>query len=112
MILKDKKLFDEIFYLELNEIIHNTLNSFYEKKAIHLLKKLLFFMYKTVNDEQIEQMAEDLLLKVEYHPVNVDEEIFELSKDKHLKKFYKTKKKKKKKFYKFIYFSFCNFVDF
>ena len=40
------------------------------------------------------------MLQVEYHPVNIDEELFELSKDKHLKKsFTKPRKKVKKRNY-------------
>ena len=35
-----QKLFDEIYYLELNEIIHNTLNAFYEKKSNTFVEKV------------------------------------------------------------------------
>ena len=56
------------------------------------------FQETELTKEQIEQLSEDSLLKVDYHPINIDEEIFELSKDKHLKKsFTKPRKKKKKK---------------
>lgn len=106
--IEGQKLFDEIFYLELNEIIHNTLNSFYEKKSNTFVEKVtILYVLKQLSEEQIEQMAEDLLLKVEYHPVNVDEEIFELSKDKHLKKsFTKPRKKKKKRNFTNLYIFF------
>jgi len=96
-----QKLFDEIYYLELNEIIHNTLNTFYEKKNnIFVEKVTILYVLKQLSQEQIEQLGEDLLLKVEYHPINIDEELFELSRDKHLKKsFIKPRKKKKKRNY-------------
>lgn len=102
-----QKLFDEIYYLELNEIIHNTLNNFYEKKSNTFVEKVtILYVTKQLSQEQIEQLGEDLLLKVDYHPINIDEEIFELSKDKHLKKsFTKPRKKKKKRNYTNLYIS-------
>ena len=110
-----QKLFDEIYYLELNEIIHNTLNSFYEKKNNVFVEKVtILYVLKQLSQEQIEQLGEDLLLKVEYHPINIDEEIFELSRDKHLKKsFIKPRKKKKKRNYTNLYiFLFIVLVGF
>ena len=100
-----QKLFDEIYYLELNEIIHNTLNAFYEKKNNVFVEKVtILYVLKQLSQEQIEQLGEDLLLKVEYHPINIDEELFELSRDKHLKKsFIKPRKKKKKRNYTNLY---------
>lgn len=102
-----QKLFDEIYYLELNEIIHNTLNNFYEKKSNTFVEKVtILYVTKQLSQEQIEQLSEDLLLKVDYHPINIDEEIFELSKDKHLKKsFTKPRKKKTKRNYTNLYIS-------
>ena len=116
--IEGQKLFDEIYYLELNEMIHNTLNSFYEKKSNTFVEKVtILYVLKQLSEEQIAQMSEDLLLKVEYHPVNVDEEIFELSKDKHLKKsFTKPRKKKKKRnftnFYIFLFILFVGFLSY
>ena len=82
-----QKLFDEIYYLELNEIIHNVLASFYEKKTDVFVEKVtLLYVLKQLSNEQIEQLNNELMLEVEHHPLNIDEEIFELSKDKHLKK--------------------------
>jgi hypothetical protein len=113
-----QKLFDEIYYLELNEIIHNTLNNFYEKKNNTFVEKVtLLYVSKQLNPEQIEQLAEDLLLKVDYHPVNIDEELFELSRDKHLKKsFIKPRKKKKKRnytnLYIFIFLALIAFISY
>ena len=93
-----QKLYDEIYYLELNEIIHNMLNEFYEKsKDIFVEKIVILYALKQLSNEQIEQLSEELLLPIDYHPINIDEEIFELSKDKHLRKsFIKPRKKAKK----------------
>ena len=107
-----QKLFDEIYYLELNEIIHNTLNTFYEKKNNVFVEKVtILYVLKQLTQEQVEQLSEDLLLKVEYHPINIDEEVFELSKDKHLKKsFTKPRKKKTKRNYTNLYIFLFIFV--
>ena len=96
-----QKLFDEIYYLELNEIIHNVLATFSEKKTDVFIEKVtLLYVLKQLSSEQIEQLNDDLMLEVEYHSINIDEEIFELSKDKHLKKsFTKPRKKVKKRNY-------------
>jgi hypothetical protein len=110
-----QKLFDEIYYLELNEIIHNTLNAFYEKKSNTFVEKVtILYVLKQLSKEQTKQLSEDLLLKVEYHPINIDEDVFELSKDKHLKKsFVKPRKKKKKRDYANLYiFLFILLVGF
>ena len=59
-------------------------------------------MLKQLSPEQVEQLNDDLMLQVEYHPINIDEELFELSKDKHLKKsFTKPRKKVKKRNYNY-----------
>lgn len=93
-----QKLFDEIYYLELNQIIHNTLNKFYEEgKDVFVEKVVILYALKQLSSKQIEQLSEELLLPIDYHPINIDEEVFELSKDKHLKKsFIKPRKKAKK----------------
>jgi len=96
-----QKLFDEIYYYELNEIIHNTLNEFYEKESKTFIEKVtILYALKQLTTEQIEQLSDELLLPIDYHPINIDEEIFELSKDVHQKKsFVKPRKKKKKNNY-------------
>ena len=103
--LEGQKLFDEIYYLELNEIIHNTLNDFYSKKnGVFVEKITILYVLKQLSSEEIEQLSQELMLKVDYHPINIDEEVFELSRDKHLKKsFIKPRKKKKKRDFKYLY---------
>ena len=93
-----QKLFDEIYYLELSEIIYNTLNKFYEEfKDVFVEKIVILYAVKQLSNEQIEQLSEELILTIDYHPINIDEEIFELTKDKHFKKsFIKPRKKTKK----------------
>lgn len=100
-----QKLFDEIYYLEINEIIHNNLNEFYEKETnVFIDKVTILYDIKQLTNEQISQLSEDLMLSVDYHPVNIEEEIFELSKDTHQKQsFIKPRKKEKKSHIKTIF---------
>lgn len=93
-----QKLFDEVYYLELSQIIQNTLTSFYEKNSGNFIEKVtILYTLKQLTTEQIDNLKDELLLEVDYHPINIDEEVFELSKDKHQKKsFVKPRKKKKK----------------
>jgi hypothetical protein len=82
-----QKLYDEIYYLELHKLIEENLNSFYKSsKSVFVEKISVLYAIKQLEKEQIETLKNELYLDVEYHPINIDEEIFELSKDKHQKK--------------------------
>lgn len=93
-----QKLFDEIYYLELSEIIHNNLNEFYEKESQTFIDKItILYTLKQLSQEQIDNLSNELLLTIDYQPINIDEEIFELSKDKHHKQSFVSPRKKEKK---------------
>lgn len=91
-----QKLYDEIYYLELNKIITETLDKFYKEKADIFVNKIsILYAIKQLSTEQIENLKEELLLNIDYHPINIDEVIFELSKNTHQKQsFIKPRKKK------------------
>ncbi len=91
-------LFDEVYFFELNSIITNTLSNYYAKDGSETIKKItILYTIKQITNEQLEQLRDETLIKVDYHPINIDEEIFELSKNRHFKKsFIKPRKKKKK----------------
>lgn len=103
--LDGQKLFDEIFYLEFSEIIQNILANYYKKKNDSFIEKVtILYCKKQFTSDDIDNLASELMLKVEYHPINLDEEIFELSRDKHIEKsFVRPRKKKKKRSYKWLY---------
>ncbi|MGA1932908.1 hypothetical protein ACH5BF_09355 [Arcobacter sp. YIC-464] len=93
-----QKLFDEIYYLELSEIIHNNLNEFYEKESQTFIDKItILYTLKQLSQDQVDQLSNELLLTIDYQPINIDEEIFELSKDKHHKQSFISPRKKEKK---------------
>ena len=90
-----QKLYDEVYSLELHEIIKGTIEEFYSiTKNIFIEKVSLLYNLKLVSEEQIKQLSEEFMIDVTYHPISVDEELFELSKDTHThKSFIKPRKK-------------------
>jgi len=91
-----QKLFDEVYALELYELIKKTIEDFYSiTKDIFIEKISLLYNLKLLSEDQIEQMGKDFMIDITYHPISVDEELFELSKDprKHHKSFIKPRKK-------------------
>ncbi len=90
-----QKLFDEVYALELRDIVKNTIEEFYSlTKNLFVERVSILYNLKLISDEEIHKMAEELMIDVTYHPISVDEELFELSKDTHLQKsFIKPRKK-------------------
>ena len=95
-----QKLFDEIYALELYETIKNIIEEFYSiTKNIFIEKVSLLYNLKLIQDTQIAKMSKDLMLDITYHPISVDEELFELSRDSHkTKSFINARKKPNNKF--------------
>lgn len=95
-----QKLFDEIYALELQEAIKSTIEEFYSiTKNMFIEKVSLLYNLKLVSENEIRKMSDDLLMDITYHPISVDEELFELSKDSHKhKSFIKPRKKPNNKF--------------
>merc|ERR1711879_743976 len=63
-------------------------------KNIFIEKVSLFYNLKLISEEQIKNMGEEFMLDVTYHPISVDEELFELSRDKHTHKSFISPRKK------------------
>ncbi|PLY06532.1 MAG: hypothetical protein C0625_09250 [Arcobacter sp.] len=95
-----QKLYDEVYALELHEAIKNTIEEFYVKsKNIFIEKVSILYNLKLISDDQIKAMSEEFMIEVTYHPISVDEELFELSKDTHThKSFIKPRPKPKNGF--------------
>ncbi len=82
-----QKLYDEVYSLEVYETVKNTIEEFYTvSKDIFIEKISLLYNLKQITDEQIQLMSDEFMMDVTYHPISVDEELFELSKDTHTKK--------------------------
>lgn len=96
-----QKLFDEIYYFEIENIISSVLEKFYETKdKVFIDKVTILHMIKQLNDEQINRLHKELFIQVNYHPISVDDYIYELAKQpkKMQKSFIKPRKKEKSKF--------------
>lgn len=100
-----EKLFNEIFYLELCDLIQKKIDEFYKKKSGIFIERVnILYVQKQLSNENVELLSQELMLKVNYHPINIDEEIFELSRDKHIQKsFVLPIKKAKKRDFKYLY---------
>ena len=94
-----QKLFDEIYYLKVYEAITNSINKFYEEAKDSFIEKVtILYSLKQLTNDDIDKLSDDMLLDIEYHPINIDEEVFELIKNKHVNKsFIKARPKKTKK---------------
>ena len=90
-----QKLYDEVYSLELYEVVKDTIEEFYSiTKNIFIEKVSLLYNLKLISEEQIKNMGEEFMLDVTYHPISVDEELFELSRDKHTHKSFISPRKK------------------
>ena len=71
-----QKLFDEIYYFEIENIISSVLEKFYETKdKVFIDKVTILHMIKQLNDEQINRLHKELFIQVNYHPISVDDYI-------------------------------------
>ncbi len=96
-----QKLFDEIYFFELKNMIHTILKEFYlSKKNAFVSKITILHMLKQLSDENIKELHEELLLEFNYHSISIDDFILELAKQplKEQKSFIKPRKKKKSRF--------------
>jgi len=96
--LQRQKLFDEIYYLKVYEAITNSINKFYEEGKDSFIEKVtILYSLKQLTNDDIDKLSDDMLLDIEYHPINIDEEIFELVKNKHINKSFILPRAKKSK---------------
>lgn len=95
-----QKLFDEVYALELRDFVKNTIDEFYSiTKNVFIEKISLLYNLKLISEEEVNEMSQEFMIEMTYHPISVDEELFELSKDTHThKSFIKPRAKKKSNF--------------
>lgn len=98
--LLGQKLYDQVYALELRQIIQNALRSFYKSSKDTFIEKIsILYNIKLVSDEAITSMKDEFMMDLTYHPILIDEELFELSRDTHKdKSFIKPRQKQKKGF--------------
>ncbi len=100
--ISGQKLFDEIYYFEIENIINTVLKEYYEtgNSNSFIDKVTILHMIKQLSEEQINRLHEELLIEVNYHSISLDDYIYELAKQapKEQKSFIKPRKKEKSKF--------------
>ncbi|RXJ56420.1 hypothetical protein [Candidatus Marinarcus aquaticus] len=99
--ISGQKLFDEIYYYEIENIISTVLAEFYATKDKTFIDRVtILHMIKQLNDEQVNTLHKELLIEVNYHPISMDDYIYELAKQplKQQKSFIAPRKKVKSKF--------------
>ncbi len=93
-----QKLFDEIHYFEVIDTINGIINEFYENTNDIFIEEIrLLYTVKQLSEKQIEQLKDEMMMEVFYHPISIEEELFELVKDKHQHKSFIVPRKKKSK---------------
>lgn len=96
-----QKLFDEIYYLQLQEAISGAVKDFYNLQNDNFIEKVnILYTQKQLNDTQIQLLHDELMIDINYHNISVKEALYELSKtyDKKQSKSYIRPRKKRGKF--------------
>lgn len=97
--LEGQKLYDELYYLELIELLQKILKDFHQKhKDVFVQKVSILFNLRNLTKEQLSSISQELMLKVDDYTIDIDEELFKLSQDNlNQKSFIKPRKKKKRR---------------
>lgn len=94
-----QKLFDEVYYFEIQNIIQSVSTEFYKLQSNVFIEQIvILYTLKQLNDQQIHSLKNDMLIDIKYHPISIDESLFELSKENltSTKSFIQPRKKIKK----------------
>jgi hypothetical protein len=77
----EQKLYDEIYNLELNDNISNITKEYYEQNEnIDFLQTVnIYYHIKQLNDEQLSSLNQNLMIKVNYDSINLDDILYEIS---------------------------------
>lgn len=78
--LEKQKLFDEMYSLELQEILSHTLEEFYKqsKNGTFAEKVNILYTQKQLDQNDIENYKEHFIMDVEYHPISIENYMYEL----------------------------------
>ena len=96
--LEGQKLFDELYYLELSELLQKILKKFHESQKEIFIQKISFlFALRNLTKEQLTNLSLELMLKVDDYSVDIHDELFSLSRNPNVLKSFVTPRKKKKK---------------
>ncbi|AXX93392.1 hypothetical protein CPU12_08535 [Malaciobacter molluscorum LMG 25693] len=93
-----QKLFDELHFFEVTDTINSVINEFYKTTNDVFIEEIRFlYTVKQLDENQIDEIKNELMLDVFYHPISIEEELFELVKDKRQHKSFIIPRKKRSK---------------
>jgi len=107
----DQKLYEEIYFFELQDIITDTVEKHYneineknlEPDFFNVIN--IFYTIKQLTDEQIEQIYESIMVDIKYLPISIEEDFNNFVKEDTLQKYSLIKPRVKKKSNKFLLWS-------
>ncbi|MBK6303465.1 MAG: hypothetical protein IPF43_06125 [Arcobacter sp.] len=74
--LEGQKLFDELYYLELSELLQKILKKFHESQKEIFIQKISFlFALRNLTKEQLTNLSLELMLKVDDYSVDIHDEL-------------------------------------
>lgn len=106
--LEGQKLYDEIYLLELINIIKDCLKEYYKTQNKTFIQQItILYHLKQLTSEQVTLINEELLIDVNYHFISINESLYELSRksDANFISYIKPKSKKRSLFKPFVAFS-------
>ncbi len=78
-----QNLYDEVYQLELTNHLKNIMGEFYQSGSEIFIEKInILYTVKQLQREQITKIQNELMLKIDYHPISMDEMVFEIIKTK------------------------------
>lgn len=85
--IKGQKLFDEIYFYELQDIIKEVLEEFYNTKENSFVEKIsILYTLKQLDNNEIKVLEDTFGVNVSYHMVSLDNYMYELANSKRAKK--------------------------
>jgi len=78
--LEGQKLYDELYYLELVELLQKILKDFKQKHKDAFVQKIsVLFTLRNLTKEQLSSLSQEFMVKVDDYAIDIDEELFKLS---------------------------------
>jgi len=98
-----QKLYDEIYYFELTNLIKEAVKEYYSKKHVSFIDQItILYNQKQLDNSQIKNFEDELLIEVNYHSISITESLYELSHRSFNKSYSKVRIKKKSFFKPFV----------
>jgi hypothetical protein len=109
-----QKLYDEVYYLEVQEILNDTIEKFYQNNdGSEFIENInIYYSIKQLLDEQLDLLEESLVAKVNYYGISVSDYLFSLIFENKINAHSLIKPRSKKKDYKILLWGSLALVSF